>query len=395
MNKSDKDTFLKLLTDGLQSDSFVKLTLGKYRGAEKNLKNIYIRLVEIKNIRELSFIYRYDKKDIVKNYLMIDGINLISDFLGKDFYSANLFTLKQNVQIEYSKKLKTILTYSKPTFTEPPPRSHNKEKQRIIGAQGNLYLSKLGVTNEQGEVREKQGDKFRQINKFIEIVSSVFKSSQLVEKKDISIVDMGSGKVYLTFALYDYFANILKIKVQMIGVESREDLVEIDNNIANELQYNNLHFVKGLIQDYDMKKEDVVVALHACNTATDDAIFKGIAAGASIIICAPCCHKQIRPQIVSSAELAGVLDHGILLERQAVIITDSMRALLLELCSYKTKVFEFISAEHTDKNIMIVGVKQGGVIGKELILKKIEGIKKLFGIKEHHLEYLLRLNKII
>lgn len=395
MTKSDKDIFLKFFTDSLKLGSFVKLTLGKYRGLEKDLKNIYIRLVEIKNSQELSFVYRYKTRDIVKNYLMIDGINSVFDFLGTGFHSANLFTTEQDIQIEYSKKLKSLITYSKPVFTEQPPLTHDKKKQHIIGVQDNLYLCKLGVTNERGEVREKQGDKFRQINKFIEIVSSVFKSSQIVEKKDISIIDMGSGKGYLTFALYDYFNNILKSKVIMTGVENREDLVEIDNNIAKELKFNNLHFVKGLIQDYEMGKEDIVVALHACNTATDDAIYKGIVAEASIIICSPCCHKQLRPQIVSSVELAGVLDHGILLERQAVIITDGLRALLLELCGYKTKVFEFISTEHTDKNIMIVGVKHEGKIDKDSIFKKIEGIKRLFGIKEHHLENLLRLNKLI
>ena len=395
MIKSDKDIFLELLASGLEFDSFVKLTMGKYRGSDKELKNIYVRLVEIKNNKELSFLYRYKSKDVVKNYLMADGIKLISDFLGTEFYSANLFTLKQDIQIEYSKKLKTLLTYGKPTFTEQPSLNHNKEKQHIVGGQGNLYLNKLGVTNERGEIRDKQGDKFRQINKFIEIVSSVFESSQIVEKKDISIVDMGSGKGYLTFALYDYFSNILKIKVKMTGVEDREGLVEIDNNIAKELHYDNLHFVKGLIQDYEMSKEDIVVALHACNTATDDAIYKGIANDVSIIICAPCCHKQIRPQINPLVELAGFLDHGILLERQAVIITDSLRALLLELCGYKTKVFEFISSEHTDKNIMIVGVRHRGVVERDLIVKKIEGIKNTFGVKNHHLESLLRLNKLI
>jgi hypothetical protein len=202
---------------------------------------------------------------------------------------------------------------------------------------------------------------------------------------------MGSGKGYLTFALYDYLTNTLGKKPVMTGVEFREDLVKSCNLIAEKSKFDQLNFIAGTIEEVELKGIDILIALHACDTATDDAIYRGITAGASLIVCAPCCHKQIRKEMNVTNELHSLVKFGILKERQAEIITDTIRALILEAYGYKTKVFEFISTEHTPKNVMIVGRKTAGENpAKEKIFRDIAAIKASFGIKGHYLEGLFR-----
>ena len=205
------------------------------------------------------------------------------------------------------------------------------------------------------------------------------------------MADMGSGIGFLTFALYDYLLNHQQ-KAEVVGIEFRKDLVDLCNNIAKKANFDQLHFVEGTIDSYESEKINLLIALHACDTATDDAIYKGIKANAELIVVAPCCHKQIRREMEKGKaknEVNFITKHGIFLERQAEMVTDGMRALILEYFGYKTKVFEFVSGVHTPKNVLVVGVK-----GKKLptsqkqaeILKEIKATKAYFGIGYHYLE---------
>ena len=200
---------------------------------------------------------------------------------------------------------------------------------------------------------------------------------------------MGAGKGYLTFALYDFLSNTLRKKAQVMGVEVRPDLVQLCNQIAQNAGFEQLNFQQGYIGNFTLPKTDILIALHACDTATDDAIFKGIQAKADLIICAPCCHKQIRKQMNCTTHLQNMLQYGIHKERMAEMVTDTIRALLLEVNGYQTKVFEFISTEHTGKNVMIVGQKVSKTKDSSHYLEKIEMLKSEFGIEEHYLEKLL------
>jgi len=192
--------------------------------------------------------------------------------------------------------------------------------------------------------------------------------------------------------LYDYLTNSLKLTPKMTGVEFRPDLVQICNDIATKANFAQLKFEKGTIVDTQLDKIDVLIAFHACDTATDDAIFRGIKSGAALIVCAPCCHKQIRKAMNVSGELANVTKFGILKERQAEIITDTLRALMMEYFGYKTNVFEFIPLEHTPKNVMIVGRKVStSAADQKRILADIAAIKKVYGIEKHYLETLLEI----
>jgi hypothetical protein len=173
---------------------------------------------------------------------------------------------------------------------------------------------------------------------------------------------MGCGKGYLTFAAYDWLRRSGCEKATVRGIEARAELVEFCNRAAKDNQFEQLRFETGAIADAKPARADVLVALHACDTATDDAIAWGVRAGASLIIVSPCCHKELRPQLRPPPALAGALRHGILLERQAEFITDALRAALLEWAGYETKIFEFISTEHTAKNLMIAAIKR--VVGQ-------------------------------
>jgi tRNA A58 N-methylase Trm61 len=294
----------------------------------------------------------------------------------------------QTLLLQHNNGSAKLVTKAVSLTEKAGPQQHDKEKERIVKASNNIYLRQLGITTGDGLVKKEMQDKYKQINRYVEIIDGILK--QLDFGNRISVVDMGSGKGYLTFALYDYLTNTLKLQTNMLGVEMREDLINTCNRIAAASKFDQLHFVKGTIADIALPSTDMLIALHACDTATDDAIFKGINANAKLIICAPCCHKQIRKQMKPDNVLNTITKHGILLERQAEMVTDAIRALLLEAAGYKTRVFDFIATEHTPKNVMIVGIKNETVsVNKEAYLEKVKALKGMFNIEEHYLEKLL------
>ncbi len=389
MSAENIEQFINKLAQSLHEETFVKMTLGNYRGSDAHLQKLLIRLVKTTKGTRLFFLYRYDTRDTAKNFEFNEGFQKIREVLGRDFFSGHLFSTENDFQLDIGKKGKSRLNIGKPTFKAKPDIEHNREKQMQVDP-NSFYLKALGITTDRGEIRAKQQDKWKQINKFIETLSKLIENSLLDDKSKIKIVDMGSGKGYLTFATYDYFKNTGKIDVEVVGVDTKEQLVRLGNDIAKTCDFTGLKFVHGYIGDYDLENVDVLIALHACNTATDDAIFKGIQANANLIVCAPCCHQEIRPQVKSPEMFKNILKHGIMLEREAETLTDGLRALLLEKSGYSTKLFEFISTEHTPKNNMIVGTKHQRKTDVEKFDEQIQSIKDFYGIKEQKLENLLR-----
>lgn len=384
---SNEIQLLKHIQTSIDNDSFVRLTFSKPVDASGTLKKVIISLAVIKREPQLSFVYRHKTNDITKNQPVQKGLAVIGDLLETQFQNANLFATAFDFAYERN-DAKSRLKQTKATFKSTPNRGHDKEKRHLI--QGTDYLEQLGVLDKNGRVLKDKGDKFKQINKFIEVIESLLKNHEMLSNgKPIQVVDMGSGKGYLTFALYDYLTTQLKLKASVAGVEVRQDLIDKCNNIAKSVNFEKLNFELGYIGDYDLGKTDILIALHACDTATDDAIAKGMAADAELIVCAPCCHKQIRKAMTESEGLDSVLQHGILKERQAEIVTDAIRALIMEANGYKTKVFEFISTEHTGKNLMIVGQKKKQMTDPSKYLDEVEKLKRQFGIPQHYLERLL------
>ena len=373
------------LQQSVLKNNFVKLTLSKPIRKSDNFPNVYVRLVKIKEEEMLQFTYHYSTNDKVKNYTVLEAIAELEVLLLENFRAATLFTLANDLLVFISKKKQVTYKVSAASFTNKLPDTHDKPKERL--AEAGRYLQHLGITDKEGKVIHKMADKYRQINKYLEIIESLLKATNL--PKHINIVDMGSGKGYLTFALYDYLVNIKKYNATVTGIELRDELVTYCNDIADKSDFKNLSFVAQPIQEYDNDKVDILIALHACDTATDDAIYKGLAAKAELIICAPCCHKQIRQQVKGVTQSSPLLKYGIFKERQFEMVTDTIRALILEKNSYNTKVFEFISNEHTRKNVMLVGTKSSKVVDVANVETKITELKDAYQIEEHYLETLL------
>jgi len=396
-NQVHLQKFQDKIAQSVSSNTFIKISLGNYQGNEKELKNIYVRLVKIKRVKMLSFTYRYKTRDVIKNFQIEEGLALISHFVSNDFKASTLFIADKEIILQYGKKDQISIIERSLGKTVHPVLLHNKEKKRLIKPSGKSYLKDLGITDAEGNVFKSAQDKYRQINQYIEILSSLIK--ELPVSGLSRIVDMGSGKGYLTFALYDYLHQVLNVKSSVTGIEFREDLVKLCNAVAADSGFEQLNFVQGSIADYAINEIDILIALHACDTATDDAIYKGIEAGAQLIVVAPCCHKQIRREMEKYSiknEVSFLTKYGIFLERQAEMITDGIRALILEYFGYKTKVIEFISDAHTPKNVLVVGLKTKEVISEQKkaeILKKINDSKAYFGIGFHHLESVLNLNR--
>jgi SAM-dependent methyltransferase len=209
------------------------------------------------------------------------------------------------------------------------------------------------------------------------------------------VLDFGSGKGYLTFALHDHLRHGLGRDAQVTGVEIRPDMVALCNGIVGRLGLQGLHFEQGDVSGYAARALDVMIALHACDTATDHAIHMGIRGGAAIICCAPCCHKQLRPQLLQPHPLRPILQHGVHLGQEAEMLTDGLRALLLDACGYDAQVFEFVSLEHTAKNKMILAVKRAGPAAKDKLLEQLREVKAFYGIREQCLETLLRADALL
>lgn len=382
------EEFINRLGQSLTKGTFVKLTLGNYKGSDTQLQKIFVRLVSTKKGTRLFFLYRGQTRDTAKNYDLDTGVALISEALDGQFFSGHLFTTENDLQLEIGKKGKSRLNVAKPTFKSAPPQEHDRTKKMQVD-QAAFYLKALGITDETGRVRDKQQDKWRQINKFVEILANLVDKSELKVKKKLSIVDMGSGKGYLTFAAYDYFSNIRGIDVTVTGVDTKQALVDLDNSIAAASGFTGLSFTLGHISETEVADIDILIALHACDTATDDAIYKGIASGANLIVVAPCCHQEVRPQIKPPAMLKDTLKHGVMMERTAETITDALRSLLLERSGYATRLFEFVPMEHTPKNNMLVGTRLTKPVSTDDISRQIDDIKSAFGISEQRLEKLL------
>jgi SAM-dependent methyltransferase len=382
------DKFINELRTSLAAQTFVKLTLGNYKGGEPDLQKIQVRMIETKKGRRLFFLYRSTTRDTAKNYDHDEGADRIARAIESGFHSAHLFTTERDIQLEIGKKGTSRLNIAKPTTRTAVTASHDREKKRLVDPDA-YYLRALGVTNDAGEVRDKQQDKWRQINKFVEIVAGLIERSELAGRENLNIVDMGSGKGYLTFALYDYLTG-KGVKAKVTGVEMRPNLIETCSDIAEAGGLENLRFVRGSISDFDASGADILIALHACDTATDDAIYKGIAADSAIIIVAPCCQHELRRQIRPPEMLKDVLKHGIMLERTTEFVTDSLRTLLLERSGYSTTLLDFVSIEHTPKNLMIVGTSNPAANNFEELDRQVAELKNFYGIHEQHLDRLLR-----
>ncbi len=403
---SARDRFFDLLRAALREQTLLKLTLGKPRGSDPSLRNLFVRPVQLQAGPQFAFVWRHATRDVTKNHPAESALVELERLIGHDFLDAHLFTTTQNAQLETkpdgTARLKLMAVDTR--AANAAAVGHDRVKHHLIPADAS-WLRALGVTNDRAQPREGMADKFRQIQKFAELLSHQLSeafgapvpggTAEPAEAapsggrtptsvpENIRIVDMGSGKGYLTFAL----ASLLGPRATVLGVEARADLVELCNRVAREHGLApRLSFSRGQIADTPVTGCDVLLALHACDTATDDALSQGIAAGARLLVVAPCCQKELRAQLTAPPVLAYPLRHGIFQERQAEFVTDALRAMLLEWAGYGTKVFEFISTEHTAKNLMIsaVRVRPPGR-PEDPLVKHIRAFAAFYGIRRQRL----------
>jgi SAM-dependent methyltransferase len=379
---STVDQLLTFLGAALDKGTLVKLTLGTPCGADASLRNVFVRPVNLRTGPRLSFVHRHTTKDITKNLTWSEGLTQIAGLLARDFTSAHLFTTEAEVELSGAGDDARLLQHP-PRHDTPASTRHDRAKSRLLDERA-AWLCALGVTNAAGKVREGMAAKFRQIQKFLENLQVGLADMPVREDRALRLVDMGCGKGYLTFAAFDWLVRT-GWQPSVRGIEARPELVELCNRVAAAEQFGGLRFELGTIASTALEGVDVLVALHACDTATDDALAKGIQAGASLILAAPCCHKELRSQLRPPPALAGALRHGILRERQAEFITDALRAALLEWAGYETKVFEFIATEHTAKNLMIAAVKRPRAERRDELAQAARELASFYGIRQQRL----------
>jgi len=370
---------IKDLIAAITEKNFVQATLSKPRPFSP-YSNVTIRPVKLQRDTRFQVTYKTSLQDQVENFDM-DTLKVnLHLWLVQNFFFADVKTNKEDLRLMQSKKGKVTITRKKAN-NKFKDKAHDRKKSRIIPPDA-PFLVTLGLSSKSGNVHNHGQRKYKQINRYVELMNDLIK-----DKSVNHIVDMGSGKGYLTFALYEYLHKenpSLKIE----GIEIRKDLVDKCNETAKASGYKGLTFRQGSIDEVKIDKADMIIALHACDIATDMAIATGVKANAKYIAVAPCCHKQVRKEMKkTNTVLSPLLEHGIFKERQAEMVTDTVRALLLEAEGYQTKVFEFIDTEHTPKNVMITAEYRGKKIPSAL--KKVATLKAEFGVNSHYLETLL------
>ena len=379
MKPPARDQFMDLLRDAITERTLEKLTLGKPAGKDPSLRNLFVRPVALRSGPRLAFVWRHETKDITKNHTPLEALELLGPLVGGDFMDAHLFTAAKSAQLETGPG--TARLRIKALGGAPKAPTGNDRSKNYAVDPGTPWLRALGVTDANGRPLAAMNDKFRQIEKFAEILGHLIAESPLPTDRRLGVFDMGCGKGYLTFAA----SELLGDRAHVCGVEARAELVGFCSKAAAEQGFSGrLSFRMGTIADTDVGAADILIALHACDTATDDALAKGVAAGAALLVVAPCCQKEIRPQSVPPAVLAAALKHGIFGERQAEFATDALRAQLLEWAGYRTRVMEFISTEHTAKNTMIAAVKARPP-GDEATAAKIREFAAFYGIRRQAL----------
>lgn len=381
--------FLDTFQQAIETDQFDRLILSQYKGELEQLEKMTLRVIWLNEQKVLSCLYRYKTQDVTKNYPLTEALSQVTEILAC-CKQANLITTAEELQLKKNKK-KVMLTRSK---TQPVVKSktaeqgHDRVKQRYVD-QDSVFLQHLGITDRQGQVIPSMARKWKQINKFVEIFSNAL-SQIKASQEGLRVVDFGSGKGYLTCALYDYMQKHGQTP-WVTGVELNPKMVEFCQKVADQSQFNQLDFFQGDVRTYEPEHLDVMIALHACDVATDFAIHTGIRLNAQIIMCAPCCHKELRPQLQAPKVLSPMLQFGIHAGQQAEMLTDTIRALLLKAYGYQTKVFEFVALEHTSKNKMILAVKRKDDQEPDQdVLNQIQALKEMYGIQKHSLELLLK-----
>lgn len=334
----------------------VKLIFSNPRKKSLPYRKVTLRPIMLQCRLMFQAEYQYEKKVFQENQTPDEALETCMELVIQDFKQVNIFTEESDIQILASKPEKPRII-SKPGTMKQENLDHNHTKNYIIPDEEPCdFLIRLGVMDKKGKVIQKHYSKFRQINRYLEILDDVFDALPQDLDRPLHIIDFGCGKAYLTFALYHYLKVLKNLDVEIIGLDLKEDVIEFCNKVAKDLHYDELKFLMGDIADYTNDHADMVVTLHACDTATDYALINAVKWNTKVILSVPCCQHELFSQIDNDLHFP-MYKHGILKDRFTELLTDGLRGLKLEARGYDVAMIEFTSLEHTARNIMIKAIK--------------------------------------
>lgn len=366
---------LKKAIKEIIEDNVIKLVISNKTNKNFEYNKIVIYLKE-NNKRTYYQIEKYTDKQVFHENIDIDILEeRIIEYVEPNYKQISAWSNSASFEVKISKKGKVLLSKKKSDNQKTLNKAHNKEKNYIL-KEGMIIepLIDLGVFTKEGKVVNSKYDKYKQINRFVEIIDDEIKKN---DYKELTVLDFGCGKSYLTFVLYYYLVEIKNIKVKMIGLDLKADVIKKCNDIAQSYNYENLHFELGDINGFKYNnKVDMVITLHACDTATDYALYNAIKWNAKLIFSVPCCQHEFNAQMKTDS-LSILTKYGIVQERIAALMTDSVRANLLESIGYKTQLLEFIDIAHSPKNILIRASKSN--ISKDKKEKALLEVENLIG----------------
>ncbi|MEW8961965.1 class I SAM-dependent methyltransferase [Paraclostridium dentum] len=384
---------LKIKIKEITNEKLLKVVISNKLNKDVKYNKINIELKE-KNNKEYYQIEKYTDKQVFHENIELEMIETkLFEMTFESYKQVAAWSENTNYDLKISKKGKVFLGKKKSSNENLVNKSHNREKNYIL-KEGMLIqpLIDLGVFTKEGKVVKSKYDKYKQINRFIEIIDDEIKKN---DYKELTILDFGCGKSYLTFVLYYYFVEIKKINVKMIGLDLKADVIKKCNDIAQKYDYENLKFELGDINGYKYTDNvDMVITLHACDTATDYALYNAVKWNTKMIFSVPCCQHEFNEQI-NSDEFSILTKYGIIKERVSALMTDAVRGNLLEALGYKTQILEFIDIAHSPKNILIRASK--GSISqekKERAMKEVDNLIKEFNLNPTLLK-LLKDDKLI
>lgn len=377
----------------LDEANFVRATFsGQQRGQSNPWQRLELRPVEVQGQRHLQFSFFDEKQNIVKNYAGETAVTHLTAALDLPFRNFHIIGQNETIQINLSKKGKPIINHKATEKPQTVELAHDRSKNTILSEGENIpFLKVMGVMREDGRIKADHRSKFQQINAFLKILAEIDEIAALPEP--VRMIDFGCGNAYLTFAAYHYLHNILGKQALVVGVDGQESLIARNQQRAQALGWGGLTFAQGMIIDYEaVPPPNIVVALHACDTATDDTLAQGIRWQSQVIIAAPCCHHHLQVQLKerpSPPEFEAVLRYGLLHERLGDLLTDAFRAAILRMQGYQVTVMQFVSPDHTPKNLLLRAVKKGDSVGRETAVTEYTQLQQYWQV-EPYLAQLLK-----
>lgn len=345
------EELLTKLAEQLTDGTFISGTISQPRMKSDELKRVRMKPVELRGELHIQFEYQFERVLNHENIPLDELQGKLKELLER-FRQVHAEFSNEKIHVQISKKFKVMWKSEQTESVKVADLSHNRQKNYLLDENiPHPFLVRLGVQTPEGKVRNQHQDKFRQINRFVEFIDDSLE--HLPKDRTIRILDFGSGKSYLTFALYHYLRIEKGLDIKVTGLDLKKEVIEECSMIAKDLGYDDLEFLVGDINDYNEETSvDMVVTLHACDIATDMALARAVRWGAKVILSVPCCQHELFSQVKSPA-LDLMLQHGLIKERFSALATDSIRAELLSLVGYEAQLLEFIDIEHTPKNVLI------------------------------------------